>query len=496
MTAAAREIECRAVVAEDRTSAELVIPPGFDPAHLSMELLQALLRAEHVEISAAVVANLQAMLAQPPRGDRMERVTIATATQPEEGKDGWVEWTLDQKQQQSADQDAAVNFYARSAYVTVKPGDVLGIVHAPTDGVDGRDVTGKTLAAKPGKPAALKLDESISQNIKGELIAQQEGVLCRSDTTAAVRQLIEIPEYVDFSTGNIDFVGDVVVNKGVRDLFVVKATGNIHVKGLIEAATMITGGDLTAEGGMAGRNRGSVQTEGHLIARYLDNVRGQVKGDLKVEREAINCELMILGGVNSPTGMLIGGRLLIVGAINIGTVGSPAGVATELVLGSVPTLEPLAQTLHELMGEVRKRRDEFDGEFKLLSAEGKRLTSHDKERQTELQFEMHGLDQRLNRGQAVLDALRQRIMHERTINLTAHRFIHCGTTITVGENAFRLNRDLHGPVRVIKDGGDIVYRFSTGEGGLLAQVSEVSAAQTPAPAAANHETNAQEQAAQ
>ncbi len=480
MTAAAREIECRAVVAEDRSTAELIVPIRFDPAQLSMELLQALLRAAHVEINSTVVTNLEAMMAQPPGAERQERVLLATATQPVEGKDGWVQWTIDEQQQAAPSEDGAVNFYSRSAYVTVKPGDVLGIVHAPTDGVDGRDVTGKTLAAKPGKQAALKLDESINQNIKGELIAQQEGVLCRSDSSAAVRQMIEIPEYVDFSTGNIDFVGDVVVNKGVRDLFVVKATGNIHVNGLIEAATMITGGDLVAEGGMAGRNRGSVQTEGHLIARYLDNVRGEVKGDLKVEREAINCELMILGGVNSPTGMLIGGRLLIVGAINVGTVGSPAGVATELVLGSVPTLEPLAAALHELMVEVRKRRDEFEGEFKLLSAEGnKRLTSHDKERQTELQFEMHGLDQRLNRGQTVFDALRQRILKERTINLTAYRFIHCGTTITVGENAFRLNRDLHGPVRVIKDGGDIVYRVSTGEGGLLAQVAEVSAAQVP-----------------
>lgn len=479
MTTAAKELEMRAVVASDRSTAELIFPPGYDRTQLTMELCQILLRAEGVEMGAAVLGNLQELMANPPANDRPQRVVIAQATAPVHGLDGWVEWTIDQKNQQDAGQDEAVDFYARSAYITVKPGDKLGVVHPPTDGSDGRDVLGKTLAAKPGKAVSLKLDESISRNAKGELIAQREGVLCRTGELAAVRQLIEIPEYVDFSTGNIDFVGDVVVSKGVRDLFVVKATGSIHVKGLIEAATMVAGADLVAEGGMAGRNRGSVDIQGNLIARYLDNVRGDVRGDLKVEREAINCDLVVHGGVQSPTGMLIGGRLVIVGAINIATVGSPAGVATELVLGTVPSLEPFAMALRELLDEMQKRKLEFTGEWKLLSAEGKRLTNRDKERQTELQFEMHGLEQRMLRGQAVLDALHHRIVRDRTIHLIAHRFIHCGTIIIVGENAFRLNRDLHGPVKVLKDSGDIVYRFASGEGGLLAQVSEVSAASPP-----------------
>lgn len=476
MTATAKEIEFRAVVSPDRSSAELVLPPGLDLNHLTVDMCRALLSAQGVDINAQVLANLQALVANPPALDHMQRVPVASSIAPVDGKDGYVEWTIDHQHDINIQQAEAINFYQRSAYFTVKPGDELGIIHPPTDGTDGRDVLGKSIAAKPGKTAALKHDETIQVKDKGLLIANQQGILTRNGENAAIRQMIEIPEYVDFSTGNIDFTGEVVVHKGVRDLFVVKATGNITVKGLIEAATVVCGGDLFAEGGMAARSRGSVDVKGHLMARYLDNVRGEIKGDLKIEREAINCDLIIHGGIQAPAGMLIGGRMVVVGEIHIGCVGSAAGVATDLILGSVPSLEPFAHSLSDLMAELQKRKDEFAGEMKLLSAEGKRLTAHDKERQTELEFELYGIDQRIIRGQSVLDALNQRIHEHRTINLQAHRCIHCGTTIIIGENAFRMSRDLPGPVKIIKDSGDIVYRFSSGEGGLLAQVSEVSAA--------------------
>ena len=61
----------------------------------------------------------------------------------------------------------------------------------------------------------------------------------RDRKSAKVSNTLEIDQNVDFSTGNIDFPGNVIVHRSVKDCFTVKARDDIEVRGLIEAATLI-----------------------------------------------------------------------------------------------------------------------------------------------------------------------------------------------------------------------------------------------------------------
>ncbi len=74
---------------------------------------------------------------------------------------------------------------------------------------------------------------------------------------------------MDFSTGNIDFEGDVRVLKGIRDIFEVRATGNIEVGGLIEASTIDAGGSVFAKGGMAGARGVGGRRCDHPLHRFV-----------------------------------------------------------------------------------------------------------------------------------------------------------------------------------------------------------------------------------
>ena len=479
MSTGTGEESIRVIVSKDRMTAEMLIPGNFPRASLTQQTCLSLLQQSGVEINDAVVDSINSMLANPTISGEDQRQLVAVAVPPEDGEPAQIEWYVQKPGESVGDLEGEdpQSHYDRSAYVVVKSNEVIGQLIDPTPGTDGRDVLGNTIDAKPGRPIALRLDDTVMRDASGQLIAQVEGVLHRNNTSVCVQQLIEVPGYVDFSTGHIDFTGSVLVHKGVRDCFVVKATGSVEVKGLIEAATIECGGNLLAHGGMAGRERGKIVVGGDLVAKYLDNIEGEIHGDLEIQREVINCSLTVHGKAKSPRGAIIGGKLMITGSVEIVSLGSGAGVATELVLGSVPRLEPIAIQLKRLVDQFTVKQETLQTELKLIKRNVSLMTATDKERQTELTYELQTVNEKLSKALSAQQALASRIDEDRTVNLVIHRKLFGGTSLTVGNQTFKIHKDVSGPLKVsVNSTGEIVYRQNNSEGGLLRQVAEIKAA--------------------
>ncbi|MCC7409865.1 MAG: DUF342 domain-containing protein [Phycisphaeraceae bacterium] len=464
----------RVIIAKDASAAQLSIAADCPRQSLNAQICLNLLQQQGLAVTPPVRHAVDAFLRQlPPQGQEANAV-VATAQPAKDGTDGHVAWLLEE----AAPNDAAANsknYYAHSAYLMVKPGQVLGQVHNPTPGEDGRDIYGKTIAAKIGKPAPLQLDESIHRDSAGQLVAQREGVLTREGNKASIRHLLEVPEYVDFSTGNIDFSGDVVIRKGVRDRFVVKAGGSVEVFGPIEAATIDCRRDLDAHGGFAGRERGHAHIGGNLRAKYLDNIQGEIRGDLLADREVVNCALTIHGGIASPHAAIVGGHLTVANTVHVGTLGSDADVPTELILGTVPRLESLCRQLQTITHTLQAQNDKLLGQQKQIQdLSGRRTTSIDKEKQTEILFSLSSLRVPLARAQVALQELQTRIDAQRTVNLKIERRLHAGVILTLGLSSFRVTRDTRGPLHITgSPKGDLVFRCGDGPSQPLAQIAEV-----------------------
>lgn len=479
------EESVRVTVSKDRLTAEMKIPAGYARQMLTEQTCLGLLQQSGVEVSESVVEAVKTMVAQEPPPDQDQIAVLAHATPAQHGEDGRVEWLIKdpvedqgqpEDQNQSEGHEAEHSHYDRSAYTMVNAGEVLGNIIAPTAGTDGRDVLGQTIPAKSGKPVAIQIDETVVQNATGQLVAQADGVFHRDGGQVCIRQRIEVPSYVDFSTGNIDFAGDVFIKQGVRDCFVVKAAGDVEVNGLVEAATIECKGNFIAHGGMAGRERGRAIVGGNLIAKYLDNIYGEIMGDLEIHREVINCDLVIHGAVQAANGTIIGGKTIVTGSAELVSLGSGAGVLTEIVLGSVPKLEPIAIQLTRLNELLTQKRDAFLQEQKLMSKNTKMMSGAVKERYTELMFGIQNAESKLMQGQAAGEVLKQRIDEQRTVKLLIHRKLFAGAVITVGNQSFKIFSDISGPVTVFMDSKrEIVYRKGGSEVGLMSQIAELKA---------------------
>ena len=94
--------------------------------------------------------------------------------------------------------------------------------------------------------------------------------------------MYEIRGDVDFSSGNINFIGDVTISGGVTSGFEVKAGGDIEVDGVVESARVESGGNITLHKGIAGAEKGMIQADGAITARFIENARVMAGGDVTV----------------------------------------------------------------------------------------------------------------------------------------------------------------------------------------------------------------------
>ena len=77
-----------------------------------------------------------------------------------------------------------------------------------------------------------------------KLISQVSGHVQLEGDKVFVSNCLELVD-VDASTGDIDYDGSVVIKGNVLAGFSVKAAGDISVSGIVEGATLISGGNIT-----------------------------------------------------------------------------------------------------------------------------------------------------------------------------------------------------------------------------------------------------------
>lgn len=471
-------------LAEDASEARLVVPATFDRARLTVEGCLGLLESAGVAIGEAVREAVQHAINEArrvPQGRRFECV-LATAQQPVHGEDGWLEWFVDQPRTTAAteeedDPEAGIDYYAQSPFTLVATGDVLGQVHPPTAGQAGCDVTGAPIETSDGSPVEVQLDETIEQRDDGMLVAQIGGVLVRHGNQAAIHSALEIDGDVDFSTGHITFDGDVVVKGGVRDRFRIESTGNVEVHGLIEAATLDIEGNLHAKGGFAGREQGNARIKGDLYARYLDSIRGTVQGSLIVEREIIGCDMTVHGDVRAESGAIIGGKLNATGIVHAALLGSRAGTPTQLIVGRVPRLEPLAEKLSKRIHQITARHNALGKQLKQTAAQlAQSQDTAGARHHRSMEAELETLKQTRAKAADALTHLRAAIDRQRTVIVDIEKRLSPGVVIVVGYQHFHIQDELRGPLYIRCDKtGQVVVQRRGGQTMPLATVAELEA---------------------
>lgn len=277
-----------------------------------------------------------------------------------------------------------VDYAALNLIRNVKQGQEICRLIRPTEGESGRTVLDEEIPAKSGKAEPLPKGRNTEISEDGLLLlAKVDGHVEFTGRSFQVKPVLDIPGNVDFSTGNIYFLGDINIHGDVINGFVVRAMGNIHVAGVVEAgSTVEAGGDLTVVRGILGDGTTTIRAHRSIFSKYIENSIVSAKETLQADciiGSYIYCDGEI--HVKSGRGRIMGGRVWAGDKICVRAVGSPAECKTTLILDGSPChhfeRESLQREVSALEMELEKLECQLDSPIRdrLLSKAEQKLTT-------------------------------------------------------------------------------------------------------------------------
>lgn len=478
-------------IVDDGRRAIMELPFEAAPELGTEAALMSLARERGVIVDRAVNEAIRLLAARHTSraaGDvGVVEAVIASAQSAVDGSDARVDWmpefqacaraaceSDDSGAQENPDSATPVDHYNRIKRVKIIAGTVLGVLVPPDGGCDGQDVCGRSIAARRGRKLALQPDGSVQVEADGSIRALKDGVFSLARLKIAVLDELEVKGCVDYSTGNIDFVGTVKVSDGVRDNFTVRATGDVLVRGLVESADLIVGGDCVCERGVAGRSKGHLIVDGSLTAAHVNGVRGRIRADLNIDREIVGCDFVVGGDVRVTRGSIVGGSLVVGGKLKAVSIGTEGGVTTTIRAGLRPIELGQAARLAALITTLAKESAPLIEREEEIGLLGDRASAADKERVTELAYEIAEVQRRLqllaqHRARLLLEAGKQRVLR-----IEVDRVIYAGTVLAVGNQIARFNDSVKGPLLISWDENrKLQLRVGTGRVQDLSEVASV-----------------------
>lgn len=138
-----------------------------------------------------------------------------------------------------------VDFYSIGKITSVEIGDIVAEKVIGTEGTPGIDISGREVKPKKGKRAKLLAGKGVKLSDDGlKVYSQVVGRPEVRDNSVSVYEVYKVLD-VDTSIGNIEFAGDVVVNRNILEGRKVKAGGNVTVYGSITDGEITSGGNVT-----------------------------------------------------------------------------------------------------------------------------------------------------------------------------------------------------------------------------------------------------------
>ncbi len=292
------------------------------------------------------------------------------------GHDGMLKFLVDLEKSTKPKVDidvGKVDYHTLGIYEFVKKGQRLVEIIPSTPGKDGTDIFGAAIRAENGKPVIL----TIGKNVVREgnfVLSMADGVVDMLNGTLVVKEILEIYHDIDYSIGNIDFNGNVIIKGNVFPNFKVISGGDILIDGIVDKAEIQAAGSVIVTGGIIGHEKASIKGNS-ISAKFVNQSRLYAEDIISIQGEILHsiCE----SKNRIIAGSIIGGIVKAKNEIVTGIAGSNTAVKTEFIVGrddylavEMQKIESEEHALNETkkkialqisdlkMREVRKQLDE------------------------------------------------------------------------------------------------------------------------------------------
>jgi uncharacterized protein (DUF342 family) len=340
-----------------------VTPPGPGGHDITVETYKSFLKSNQVYYG--IDEEFLVEFADKP--SYKEKVVIAEGAQPVNGRDAYLQYNFETDQSKVRIKEGVngkVDFKDLNIIQNVVESQPLAKKIPPERGAPGRTVTGKQLAARDGRDMNLPLGKNVHVGDDGAtIIADMNGQVVEVSGKINVEPVYTVQGDVNLKTGNIIFLGTVIINGNVEDGFSVKAAGNIEVNGTVEKAELDAEGDIIVHQGITGtKANGIIRAGKSLWARFIENTVIEAGNMVVASDGIINSRVDAFKRIicQGKRASIVGGRLRASEEINAKILGSPtAGTETICEVGVDPKTKELLTQLFETKATMEKQLEEI-----------------------------------------------------------------------------------------------------------------------------------------
>ncbi|MCQ2612912.1 MAG: FapA family protein [Treponemataceae bacterium] len=291
---------------------------------------------------------------------------VAEAPHPVDGRNAYIAYNFEtdrSKLKLKESENGQVDYKELNRIQNVVEGQPLAQKMPAERGKAGKTLFGRYLEAKNGKDIPMPLGKNVVVDSDGRtILAATNGQVLLINDKIHVEPIMEV-DSVSIKTGNITFLGTVIVKGNVDDGFKVKASGNIEVYGTVGKSILEADGDVIVSLGIMGRDEGYIRAGKSLWAKFIQNTQVDVEEYIIVTDGIINsqvtCNKKIL--LQGKRAAIIGGHLFATEEIHSKTIGSNGGGSeTVLEVGYDPKAKRHLDELMDRQTALAKELDELD----------------------------------------------------------------------------------------------------------------------------------------
>ncbi len=337
------------------------LPPGRGGTDPDRDTILSFLQA-HSVVEGLKEETINSLVDEPIY---KEPVLVAEGARPQDGADARIvmNFETDSGRVHLKETDGRVDFKELNLVQNVVEGQVLAKKIPAERGKPGRTVTGRLIPATDGADASIQVGKNVRlAEDKQAAYAEINGQVTLVAGKINVEPVYVINGNVNLKTGNVLFLGTVLVKGNVDDGFNVKAAGNIEVMGNVGKSILDAEQDVIVHQGIAGKGSGTIRCGRNLWSKFIENAIVEAGGIVAVSDGIINSEVSSHKKVicRGKRASIVGGRIRASEEIDAKTLGSVAGSETHLEVGYDPVSKKRLVELEDRKHDLNRELEEID----------------------------------------------------------------------------------------------------------------------------------------
>lgn len=295
-------------------------------------------------------------------GPSGKEVVVAKGSPLEEGKDGIADYKFQTKLIAGKMDENKIDFKERGLINNVREGQILAKITTHIPGKPGMRIDGEVVDPRPVESVKIpNAGINVSMFKKGNVYTYT--AMIDGHARLVFQEMQVYPDLIitgdlDYTKGNIDFVGNIAITGTLKSGFKINAGGDVVIGGDVEPDAVIQAkNDITVKKTInCGKNTGKIVAGGSVSANRIVNSLIESKKDVFVKDQIVESVIYCEGKFATTFAKIVGCEIEAIAGIFVNNVGLEDGNAKNKLYAGKSV--KVAERLEEIKSELERIKNE------------------------------------------------------------------------------------------------------------------------------------------